>query len=125
MPLSSFPPAPAQQASHRRGPGCVIEVDPVLAFPQEMRSTECGHGHVEVTEVFDAGHVQPGQATTHTDAGLVHIPDVESEAGEASDGRARAWIRPLPPCGRETRWLCQNSTGWPAPSLTPAPSLIS
>ncbi len=87
MPLSSFPPATAQQAGHRRDPGCVIEVDPVLALPQEMRSTECGHGHAEVTEVFDAGHVQPGQATTHTDAGLVHIPDVESEAGEASGGR--------------------------------------
>ncbi len=35
---------PAQQAGHRRGPGLIVEVDPVLEFPQEMRGAEGGHG---------------------------------------------------------------------------------
>ncbi len=114
---------PAEPAGHRRGPGLIVEIDPVLEFAQEMRGAEGGHGprngkigppvvvhghagrvphhiaaaraHAEVAEASGARHVQPGEASAHADAGLVHmldgrrrrrVPDMEGEAFEAFGG---------------------------------------
>ncbi len=33
-----------EPAGHRRGPGLIVEIDPVLEFAQEMRGAEGGHG---------------------------------------------------------------------------------
>ncbi len=115
--------APADPVGQPRRQGFSLRQVHGVDGAQEMRGAEGGHGprngkigppvvvhghagrvphhiaaaraHAEVAEASGARHVQPGQASAHADAGLVHmldgrrrrrVPDMEGEAFEAFGG---------------------------------------